>query len=58
MGREKKARMGRPPVDNPKKVIISIRVTSKERADLDKAAKKAGMMLSEYIMRPHRKKMG
>lgn len=52
---QKKKRVGRPPVANPKKVLVALRVTAEEKARLTKAARKAGMSLSSYIMAPHRK---
>ena len=55
MGKKRK-RMGRPPLENPRNTLISLKVTARERAELAKAAKAAGMSLSAYIMAPHRKK--
>ena len=54
-GQKGKKRMGRPPVANPRKVLVALRITEQEKAQLMKAAKKAGMSLSAYIMAPHRK---
>jgi predicted HicB family RNase H-like nuclease len=46
-----KSALGRPPI--PKKErqskIIGLRFTSEERKDLEAAAKKAGLSLSDYI---------
>ena len=52
----KKKKMGRPPMKDPKKIFVGIRITSEERKHLARAAKKAGMSLSAYIMAPHRMK--
>ena len=53
---EKKKKMGRPPLENPKRVLVALRMTDQEKVELTRAAKKAGMSLSGYIMAPHRKK--
>jgi uncharacterized protein (DUF1778 family) len=50
--------MGRPPLPNPRKVPVALRVTEQEKAELTRAARKAGVSLSSYIMAPHRKKKG
>lgn len=55
---KRKNRVGRPRVKDPKQIPITIRLASKEKAQLTKAAKKAGMSLSAYIMAPHRKDKG
>ncbi len=53
MGTEKK-RVGRPPMKDARNITIAIKITPSERKRLLKAAKKAGMSFSEYVMHPHR----
>jgi len=50
----KKKKMGRPPIGNPKDTTLTIRLTTKDKVRLKKAARAEGMCLAEYIMAPHR----
>ena len=47
--------MGRPRLPNPKNMLVGVRMTKAEKTKLSKAARKAGMSLSAYLMAPHRK---
>ena len=53
MGKKKKA-VGRPKKKNPKNTLIALRVTDREAKSLRSKAKKAGLVLSDYILKPHR----
>ena len=50
-----KAKMGRPRKPDAYRVMVSLKVSGRERRELGKAAKAAGLSLSAYIMAPHRK---
>lgn len=55
MSKKKKTKMGRPPIPNAKTTFVGLKISAKEKGLLTKAAKKAGISLSAYIMLPHRK---
>jgi uncharacterized protein (DUF1778 family) len=42
-------RTGRPPSDNPRSVVLSVRVTADEAARLSKAADAAGVPVTAWI---------
>ena len=53
--KKSKKKMGRPPLKNPRGVLVALRLTASEKRRLVKAAKAAGTSLSAYLMAPHRK---
>ena len=42
-------RMGRPTLDNPRAVFVSVRLTPQEREELKKTAKAAGLSVPAFI---------
>jgi len=57
MGKKaKRKKMGRPPMKDPRKIMVALRITPSEKRELTRAAKEAGMSLSAYLMAPHRRK--
>jgi len=50
----RKKRLGRPRKEDPRNIVIAVRITAKEKAALVRAAKRADMSLSAYVMAPHR----
>ena len=48
-----KKKMGRPPLkpQQRRSVIVTVRMTKKERIELEQKAKKVGLSLSTYILR-------
>ncbi len=48
-------RLGRPPKPDGRRLFIGLKVSPAENAALRRAAKAAGLSLSEFILRPHRR---
>jgi len=55
MGSKKKSKMGRPSMDNPKKIPFTLRLTPLEMEKFERISKSKGISISEAIMLPHRK---
>lgn len=50
-GRQKKKRMGRPPIKNPRTRSIVVRVNVAELRTVERAAKAVGLTVAGYIRR-------